>query len=63
MDIKFADDSRPYPKTILCKGGWFAVERRGDLGSGPWNNEKAAQFALDGMFCAADLSNKEKDYN
>lgn len=57
MDIKWTDDDHPYPKVIKCKGGWFAVERKGDLGSGPWRNEDAAQAALRGDFKEANLLN------
>lgn len=51
--IEFAEDARPYPKVIKCRGGWFAVEQKGELGSGPWRNEKAADAALKGDFSEA----------
>lgn len=55
--VEFAEDDRPYPKVIRCRGGWFAVEQKGDLGSGPWRNEEAAKAALHGLFKVADQLN------
>lgn len=57
MQVQFADDARPYPKTIKCRGGWFAVDQKGDLGSGPWRNEEAAEAALRGDFREANHLN------
>lgn len=54
---KFAEDERPYPKVIQCRGGWFAVKQPGDLGSGPWNNEEAATAALVGDYPKANQLN------
>ena len=57
MNTRFADDDRPYPKVILCRGGWFAVQQKGDLGSGPWRNEEAAEAALNQDFDKANRLN------
>lgn len=57
MIVEFAEDSRPYPKVINCRGGWFAVEQPGDLGSGPWRREDAAKAALRGDFREANSLN------
>lgn len=59
--IEFAEDARPYPKTIKCRGGWFAVEQKGDVGSGPWKNEQAAEAALEGNFNKANALNKDEE--
>ena len=61
MLVEFAEDARPYPKAIKCRGGWFAVEQAGDLGSGPWHNEQAAQAALEGDFSKANALNKVEE--
>ena len=58
QDIKWSEDGRPYPKLIKCKGGWFAVQEPGELGSGPWNNEQAAEFALKGEYEKANEANQ-----
>jgi hypothetical protein len=39
-----------YPGIVKCRGGWFAVQRPGELGSGPWKNVEAAKLALAGEF-------------
>ncbi len=47
----------PYPKVISCRGGWFAVECEGDIGSGPWRTESAAKAALVGNYDLAHQLN------
>lgn len=58
QDIKWSEDDRPYPKIIKGTGGWFAVHNPGELGSGPWNNERAAELALRGEFAEANKVNQ-----
>lgn len=50
-----------YPGIVKCRGGWFAVAKPGDLGSGPWSNEKAANLALEGRWTEAHTADKRKD--
>jgi hypothetical protein len=57
-NIKWPEDERPYPKLFQCSGGWFAVHNPGDLGSGPWKNEQAAEFALEGEYEKANEANQ-----
>ena len=48
-----------YPKAIRCKGGWFAVEHEGEVGSGPWRTEDAAKAALRGDYAEAHRLEKK----
>jgi hypothetical protein len=38
-----------YPGVVSCRGGWFAVQGKGELGSGPWKTREAADLALAGL--------------
>lgn len=51
LNLKPAD----YPAVLKCSGGYFAVQKQGDIGSGPWRTRNAAHFALKG-----DLANAKR---
>jgi hypothetical protein len=48
-----------YPQSLLFRGGWFAIQEEGQLGSGPWRSKEAADAALVGDFDTAHKLDKE----
>jgi hypothetical protein len=42
-----------YPGVVKCRGGWFAIWRKGDVGSGPWRTEEAAKAAMNHAYAYA----------
>ena len=58
--IPEGDDPASYPKVLKCRGGWFAVNVQGEVGSGPWKNERAAEHALAGDMQAAWAAHNNK---
>lgn len=60
--ISADDDPLSYPKIVRGRiSGWFAIQEKGDLGSGPWKNETAARYALAGDYDAAHAAERTKN--